>query len=94
VVLNVALLMFLKLMGVYRSFGMLLLNHTVLALPFVVLVVQARLVGLRQNFEEAALSLGANRLQTFREVTLPLIAPAGQAATQPGLRQWLQIRGR
>ena len=76
VVLGVALLMFLKLMGVYRSFGMLLLGHTVLALPFVVLVVQARLVGLRQNFEEAALSLGANRLQTFREVTLPLISPA------------------
>ena len=76
VVLGVALLMFLKTMGVYRSFGMLLLGHTVLALPFVVLVVQARLVGLRQNFEEAALSLGANRLQTFREITLPLIAPA------------------
>ena len=62
VVLGVALLMFLKVMGVYRSFGMLLLGHTVLALPFVVLVVQARLVGLRQNFEEAALSLGARRL--------------------------------
>jgi spermidine/putrescine transport system permease protein len=76
VVLGVALLMFLKVMGVYRSFGMLLLGHTVLALPFVVLVVQARLVGLRQNFEEAALSLGANRLQTFREITLPLISPA------------------
>ena len=76
VVMGVALLMFLKLLGVYRSFGMLLLGHTVLALPFVVLVVQARLVGLRQNFEEAALSLGANRLQTFREVTLPLISPA------------------
>lgn len=76
VVLGVALLMFLKVMGVYRSFGMLVLGHTVLALPFVVLVVQARLVGLRQNFEEAALSLGANRLQTFREITLPLISPA------------------
>jgi spermidine/putrescine transport system permease protein len=76
VVLGVALLMFLKMMGIYRSFGMLLLGHTVLALPFVVLVVQARLVGLRQNFEEAALSLGANRFQTFREITLPLIAPA------------------
>jgi len=42
----------------------------------VVLVVQARLVGLRQHYEEAAMSLGANRLQTFKEVTLPLISPA------------------
>src|SRR5690242_228432 len=52
VVLGVALLMFLELIGVYRSFGMLLLGHTVLALPFVVLVVQARLVGLRQNLRK------------------------------------------
>lgn len=42
VVLGVALLMFLKVMGVYRSFGMLILGHTILALPFVVLVVQDR----------------------------------------------------
>ena len=71
VVLGVALLMFLKLVGVYRSFGMLLLGHTVLALPFVVLVVQARLVGLRQNFEEAALSLGAGVGDVLDVVQVP-----------------------
>ena len=41
-----------------------------------VLVVQARLIGIKRVYEEAALSLGANRLQTFREVTLPLLMPA------------------
>ena len=76
VVMGVALLMFLKFLSMPRSFAVLLVGHTVLSLPYVVLVVQARLVGLRQNFEEAALSLGANRLQTFREITLPLISPA------------------
>jgi spermidine/putrescine transport system permease protein len=54
----------------------LLVGHTVLSLPYVVLVVQARLVGLRSSYEEAAWTLGANRLQTFFEVTLPLISPA------------------
>ena len=42
----------------------------------VVLVVQARLIGVKRVYEEAAMSLGANRFQTFREITLPLIMPA------------------
>ena len=39
-------------------------------------VVQARLIGVKRVYEEAALSLGANRLQAFREITMPLIMPA------------------
>jgi len=42
----------------------------------VILVVQARLVGIRREYEEAALSLGANPVQTFLQVTLPLLLPA------------------
>ena len=76
VVLGVALLMFLKFLEQPRSYMLLLLGHTILSLPYVVLVVQARLVGMRQHYEEAAMSLGANRLQTFFAVTLPLMAPA------------------
>jgi len=40
------------------------------------LIVQARLVGIRREYEEAALSLGASPFQTFREITFPLLAPA------------------
>jgi spermidine/putrescine transport system permease protein len=76
VVLGVALLLVLKLLHQPRSFLLLLLGHTVLALPYVVLVMQARLIGLRRHYEEAALTLGAGPLQTFAAVTLPLIAPA------------------
>jgi len=76
VVLAVALLLFLRWLGIPRSFLLLLAGHVIFTLPFVILVVQARLVGVRREFEEAALSLGANPLQTFFSVTLPLIMPA------------------
>jgi spermidine/putrescine transport system permease protein len=75
VVLGVALLIFLKFLHQPRSFLLLLLGHTVLSLPYVVLIVQARLIGLRASYEEAAWSLGANRLQAFFAITLPLISP-------------------
>ena len=53
----------------------LVLAHTVLALPFVVVVVSATLSGFDQTLELAAQNLGANRWNTFRHVTLPLIRP-------------------
>ena len=76
VVLAVALLLFLRWLDLPKNFFMLLLGHVVFTLPFVVLVVQARLTGIRRDYEEAAMSLGANPLQTFFQVTLPLMLPA------------------
>ncbi len=76
VVLGVALLIFIRWLQQPKSFLLLLIGHVVLTLPYVLLVVQARLVGIKREYEEAALSLGANSLQTFREVTLPLLTPA------------------
>ncbi len=75
-VLGVGLLLANRWAGQKPSFALLLAGHVLLSLPFVVLIVQARLVGVKRVYEEAALSLGANRLQTFREITLPLILPA------------------
>ncbi len=76
VVLGVALLLFLRFLQMPKSFGLLLVGHVVLTLPYVLLIVQARLVGIKTEYEEAARSLGANTFQTFREVTLPLLLPA------------------
>ena len=76
VVLAVALLLFLRFLGLPKSFPLLLAGHVIFTLPFVVLVVQARLVGIRRDVEEAALSLGASPRQTFFQITLPLLAPA------------------
>jgi spermidine/putrescine transport system permease protein len=76
VVLAVALLLFLNFLSVGKSFALLLAGHVTFTLPFVILVVQARLVGIRRDVEEAAMSLGANPAQTFLQITLPLLAPA------------------
>lgn len=79
VVLAVALLLFLRWLNMPKSFPLLLLGHVIFTLPFVLLVVQARLVGIRRDYEEAAMSLGANPVQTFFTVTLPLLMPAVMA---------------
>jgi spermidine/putrescine transport system permease protein len=76
VVLGVALLLFIRWLQQPKSFVLLLIGHVVLTLPYVLLVVQARLVGIKREYEEAALSLGANAFHTFREITLPLLMPA------------------
>jgi putative spermidine/putrescine transport system permease protein len=47
----------------------------VLAIPFVVLTVGAVFEMYEIELDEAAMSLGANSLQTFVSVTLPLIQP-------------------
>ena len=76
VVLGVALLLFIRWLQQPKSFVLLLIGHVVITLPYVLLVVQARLVGIRREYEEAAMTLGANAFHTFREVTLPLLMPA------------------
>lgn len=47
-----------------------------IGLPFVVRTVQPILEDLDTELEEAAASLGAQRWQTFRHVTLPILLPA------------------
>lgn len=55
--------------------GTVILSHIAFSIPFVTLVVQARLQGFDQSFEEAAMDLGANELVTFWRVTLPILLP-------------------
>lgn len=76
VILGVALLLFIRWLQMPKSFLLLVIGHSVITLPYVLLVVQARLVGIKRTYEEAAMTLGANPAQTFKEVTLPLLAPA------------------
>jgi spermidine/putrescine transport system permease protein len=49
--------------------------HITFQIPFVAIVVRARLAGLDPAIEEAARDLGANSWQTFWRITLPLMLP-------------------
>ncbi len=51
------------------------LAHTIMALPFVVIVMTANLRGINVEVEQAARSLGANRITTLRRVVFPLALP-------------------
>jgi len=53
----------------------LMVAHTVLGVPFVVIVVSASLQGFDRNLARAAASLGASPVRTFFKVTLPIVAP-------------------
>jgi spermidine/putrescine transport system permease protein len=79
-VLGVGLLLFMRALNQPRSLLLLLIGHVVLTLPFVVMVLQARLVAIKRSYEEAARTLGASQVEVLRTVTLPLLAPALFAA--------------
>ena len=49
---------------------------TFVAMPFLVLTVEAGLRSMDRRYEEAARSLGAGRWTVFRRVTLPLVGPS------------------
>lgn len=55
-------------------FGLALV-HTTLALPFAVLITYSLFSGIPVELEEAAWTLGCNRLQAFRKVIFPLVLP-------------------
>jgi spermidine/putrescine transport system permease protein len=55
--------------------GTVIVSHIAFSVPFVTLVVQARLQGFDKSYEEAAMDLGANEWTTFRRITFPMILP-------------------
>ena len=58
-----------------QGFGYLVLAHSAFCVPFAYLPVRARLEGMDLSLEIAAADLYASSLQTFRRITLPLMAP-------------------
>ncbi|WP_423746674.1 ABC transporter permease [Haladaptatus sp. SPP-AMP-3] len=83
IVLGIALLIYFRtllpqLFGVVivPGFWTVVLTHSVYGFPFVVLMVTARLYTFDESLEEAARDLGADPLTTFKDITLPIVAPA------------------
>lgn len=78
-VIGFAMLRFFVLLGDFDILSGLLIGHTAVLFPYSVRVVSASLRNLDPAIEEAAISLGANRLRSFFLVVLPNIR-AGVAA--------------
>lgn len=58
------------------SLGGVIAANTFVALPFLVVTVEAGLRTADRRYEDAAATLGASRWTTFRRVTLPMVAPS------------------
>lgn len=75
VVLGVGVSFLFSALGLANSFTGLVIAHTTLAVPFVVVTVSAALATLDPSLARAAASLGAPPLTVFRRITLPIVAP-------------------
>lgn len=75
VVVGVGMYLFFAPLGLANTYIGLILAHASLGVPFVVTTVAATLQGFNYNLVRASLSLGANPVNTFFRITLPIIAP-------------------
>jgi putative spermidine/putrescine transport system permease protein len=75
VIVAVAMFFGFAAVGLNNTYFGLIMAHTTLATPFVVITVTATLAGFDRSLTRAAANLGASPATTFRLVTLPLIAP-------------------
>ena len=75
-ILAIAMLLVAVAVGVGRGQPLLFAGSLAVALPYVVLIVVARLHGMGRELEDAARSLGARPLTAFRLVTLPMLTKA------------------
>ena len=66
---------FYSRMGLQGSYIGVVLAHTALGIPFVIITVTATLVGFDTSLTRAAASLGAGPLRTFLKIQAPLIMP-------------------
>ncbi len=76
ILIAVALFTMMAQFAIAPSLQMVIVGHLVLVIPFVLVVMTARLGRFDLELEQAARDLGAGPLQTLRRITLPIIAPA------------------
>ncbi len=86
IVMGIALLLFFNqalfpflgnVFGIRATTGLhtITISHIAFDIPFVYVIVRARLADFDRSLEEAAADLGADEWQTFKRVTLPLLMP-------------------
>lgn len=81
IILGIAYMAIFKVAGVKNDLLKLVITHTTFCVPYIYLVVKARLAGMDPSLIEAARDLGASAPRAFLDVTLPLIMPGVMSGT-------------
>lgn len=76
IILGMVFMAFFSLIGIPFGMGTLVIAHTAFCIPYVFMLVKARLVGMDKSLPEAAQDLGASPVRVFFDIILPLVAPA------------------
>jgi len=76
IILGLSFLAFFTFIALPAGMVTLVIAHTAFCVPYVYLLVKARLVGLEKSYFEAARIMGAGDMRAFYDITLPLVLPA------------------
>lgn len=76
IILGMVFLAFFSLLNLPFGMTTLVIAHTTFCIPYIFMMVKARLVGIDKSLAEAARDLGATQVRTFFDITMPLIMPA------------------
>ncbi len=76
IILGMVFMATFSLMGLPFGMTTLIIAHTTFCVPYIFMMVKARLAGMDKSIEEAARDLGAGPFRLFWDITLPMILPA------------------
>ena len=76
IILGMVFLAFFSAISLQFGMTTLVIAHTTFCIPYIYMMVKARLVGMDPTLLEAARDLGASEIRAFWDITLPLIMPA------------------
>ena len=75
IILGMLFLALFSFIDIPFGFVTIIIAHTSFCIPYVFMLVRARLIGMDPSYEEAAKDLGASTFQTFRDIVFPYILP-------------------
>ncbi|NQV47030.1 MAG: ABC transporter permease [Rhodospirillaceae bacterium] len=73
--MGIAMLVFFSLINMPLSLFTITVSHIAFTIPFVAVVIRARMSGFDTSYEEVSYDLGASQWQTFWNVTFPYLRP-------------------
>ena len=76
VVIALATFLFYSPLGLAGNLPGIIVAHSILGIPFVIITMSAALLNFDNNLMRAAIGLGATPLTAYRRIMLPLISPA------------------